>query len=56
MTAKATSSGICDVRTFQRRTAAGLQSGRDFVIPDKSKQASKANDFELVTWLVIKPG
>ena len=44
------------VRTFQKRTAAGLQSGRDFVIPDKNKQASKADDFELVTWLVIKDG
>lgn len=42
------------VRTFQKRTAAGLQSGRDFVIPDKKQQASKADDFELVTWLVIK--
>jgi len=42
------------VRTFQKRTAAGLQSSRDFVIPDKKQQASKADDFELVTWLVIK--
>ena len=42
------------VRTFQKRTAAGLQSGRDFVIPDRSKQTSKADDFELVTWPVIK--
>ena len=25
------------VRTFQKRTAAGLQSGRDFVIPDKQE-------------------
>jgi hypothetical protein len=42
------------VRTFQKRTAAGLQSCRDFVIPDKKQQASKADDFGLVTWLVIK--
>jgi len=42
------------VRTFQKRIAAGLQSGRDFVIPDKKQQASKADDFELITWLVIK--
>jgi hypothetical protein len=41
-------------RTFQKRTAAGLQSGRNFVIPDKKKQAKDASDFELVTWLVIK--
>ncbi len=43
-------------RTFQKRTAAGLQSGRDFVIPDKKQQASRHDDFELVTWLVIKSG
>ncbi len=42
------------VRTFQKRTAAGLQSGRDFVIPDKKEQAKDDEDFELVTWLVIK--
>ena len=41
-------------RTFQKRTAAGLQSGRDFVIPDKQEQATDASDFELITWLVIK--
>ncbi len=42
------------VRTFQKRTAAGLQSGRDFVIPDKQEQATESSDFELITWLVIK--
>ncbi len=41
-------------RIFQKRVAAGLQSGHDFVIPDKKQQASEADDFELVTWLVIK--
>jgi hypothetical protein len=44
------------VRTFQKRTAAGLQSGRDFVIPDKQKQATGVSDFELITRLVIKSG
>jgi len=44
------------VRTFQKRTAAGLQSGRDFVIPDKQEQATDASDFDLITWLVIKSG
>lgn len=34
--------------------AAGLQSGRDFVIPERSAQANGSTDFELVTWLVIK--
>jgi len=42
------------VRTFRRRTASGLQAGRDFVIPNKREQASEASDFELITWLVIK--
>ena len=41
------------VATFRRRVAAGLQSGRDFVIPDRSNQATDHSDFELVTWLVI---
>ena len=41
------------VQTFQKRTAAGLQTGRDFVIPDKQEQATDATDFELITWLVI---
>jgi hypothetical protein len=42
------------IRTFQKRTAAGLQSGRNFVIPNKQEQATDASDFELITWLVIK--
>lgn len=44
------------VRTFRKRTAAGLQSGRDFVIPGKQDQATESEDFELITWLVIKSG
>ena len=40
--------------TFRRRVAADLQSGRDFVIPDRSAQANDIADFELITWLVIK--
>ena len=43
-------------RTFKKRTAAGLQSGRDFVIPDRQEQANDASDFELITWLVIQSG
>ncbi|MBT3193053.1 MAG: DEAD/DEAH box helicase, partial [Verrucomicrobia bacterium] len=43
-------------RTFQKRTAAGLQSGRSFVIPDKAEQATDSSDFELITWLVIRGG
>ncbi len=49
--AKAINAIVC---TFPKRTAAGLQSGRDFVIPDKQEQATDSSDFELVTWLVIK--
>ncbi|HAF16624.1 MAG TPA: ATP-dependent helicase, partial [Blastocatellia bacterium] len=41
-------------RTFQKRMAAGLQTGRDFKIPDEQEQAREASDLELVTWLVIK--
>ena len=41
-------------RTFQKRVATGLQSGRDFVIPNQQDQAREATDFELITWLVIK--
>jgi hypothetical protein len=42
------------VATFRKRVAAGLQSGRGFVIPSQREQASEKTDFELVTWLVIK--
>lgn len=42
------------VDTFKKRTAAGLQSGRNFIIPDKNEQANSSDDFELITWLVVK--
>ena len=41
-------------RTFQKRVAAGLQAGRDFVIPNQQDQAKDTTDFDLITWLVIK--
>ena len=41
-------------RTFQKRVAAGLQSGRGFKIPNQEEQARDTTDFDLVTWLVIK--
>jgi len=44
------------VATFHRRVAAGLQSGRDFVIPERTQQANGNEDFDLITWLVIKKG
>ena len=40
-------------KTFQKRVAAGLQTSRDFVIPNQSEQARETTDFELITWLVI---
>ena len=44
------------VATFRRRVAAGLQSGRDFVIPDRTEQANGNDEFELITWLVVREG
>jgi len=41
-------------KTFQKRIAAGLQSGRSFVIPNQQEQARETADFDLITWLVIK--
>lgn len=40
-------------RTFQKRVAAGLISGRDFVIPVEQAQVRETTQFDLVTWLVI---
>jgi len=41
-------------KIFQKRVAAGLQTSRDFVIPNQEEQANDTTDFELITWLVIK--
>jgi hypothetical protein len=41
-------------KTFQKRVAAGLQTGRDFIIPDHQPRENETTDFELVTWLVIQ--
>jgi hypothetical protein len=41
-------------RTFQKRVAAGLQMGRDFMIPAQHEQGSKNANFQLISWLVIK--
>jgi SNF2 family DNA or RNA helicase len=40
--------------TFRRRAAAGLQSGRNFVLPTELEQIHESADLELVTWLVIR--
>jgi hypothetical protein len=42
--------------TFRKRTAAALQSGRGGLITPKSEQPEDDNDFELITWLVVKEG
>ena len=41
-------------RTFDSRLAIGLQESKEFVIPEKNDQASGLDNFELITWLVIK--
>lgn len=40
-------------RTFARRAAATLFSGRDGLLPKTSETPSHSDDLELVTWLVI---
>jgi len=41
-------------KTFKKRVTAGLQASRDFTIPDKKDQVKDTDDFELITWLIIK--
>ncbi|MCK4814536.1 ATP-dependent helicase, partial [bacterium] len=40
--------------SFKKRTLSNLLSGRDGVLSDLSKQVSSSDDFELVTWIVIR--
>jgi len=42
------------VSTFQKRAISHLQSSRSAILVDQSQQVKTVNDFELVTWLVIK--
>ena len=39
--------------TFQQKLAAGLQSGRQFILPTLEEQVAADSEFELLTWLVI---
>ena len=39
--------------TFKKRMVAGLQTGRNFVLPDSKQQVKTEDDFELITWVVI---
>ena len=40
--------------TFRKRAFSGLQSARDFILPNEQEQVHEKTDIELVTWLVIK--
>ncbi len=40
--------------TFKKRNIGGLLAGRDGRLVGKAKQVDSADDFELITWLVIK--
>lgn len=42
------------IHTFQKRAIGHLQSGRGAILVDQRRQAKQVDDFELVTWLVIK--
>jgi hypothetical protein len=39
---------------FRKRAAAGLQSGRSFVLPNLQDQVDETTELELITWLVVK--
>lgn len=41
-------------RRFVRRAAAALTGGRDGIVPSRKQQARSTDDFELITWLVIR--
>ncbi len=43
-------------KTFGRRAAATLFSGRDGKLPSASETPSSHADLELVTWLVVTEG
>ena len=40
--------------SFKKRSALKLTSSRNAVLIQKDKRVSTVNDFELVTWLIIK--
>ncbi len=41
-------------RTFRSRATHKLKASRDFILPSKEDQGQSTDDFDLVTWLVIK--
>ena len=42
------------IRVFRRKVAQKLTTDRGAMLVPKSKQVTETNDFELITWLVIK--
>ncbi len=40
--------------SFKKRSAGQLISGRNGVLPDGKKQIRSSDNFELITWIVIK--
>ena len=42
------------VSTFGKKIVNALTSSRSAIIPNSNKQTKHANDFELITWLIIK--
>ncbi len=42
------------VGSYKKKLTAGLLSGRDFIIPEKNNQVNDSDDFELITWLIIR--
>jgi len=43
-------------RTFKKRALGALLSGRSGKLPTQTQQVRGADDFELITWLIIKEG
>ena len=41
-------------RTFRKRAAGQLQAGRGGLLPTRAEQPGGGDDFELITWLVIR--
>ena len=42
-------------KTFKKRAVSALLSGRGGKLPTQTQQVKGAGDFELVTWIIIKP-
>ena len=40
--------------SFKRRSAGQLISGRNGILPDRKKQVTSSDDFELITWIIVK--